>query len=221
MTEKKSIAMAALTKGRIETLTDSVFAIAMTLMVFNMKVPEIPAGSVGWELSRKLLGMWHEFMIYAISFVVLGIYWIGHHNHFHWMRRTDRKSLWINLAFLFTVTLIPFSTILVGRYPEQRDAIIFYGVNLALVGLLLYAHLSYATGAAHLVDPAMHPGMIRLAKKLILTGPAACVVAIIVAFFHPRIATLLYLLVPLFYVFLPGVDRRFSRYAQVDAGTED
>src|ERR1700720_2819550 len=109
MAEKKTIAMAGLTKGRIETLTDSVFAIAMTLMVFNMKVPEIPAGSVGWELSRKLLGMWHEFLIYA--------------------------------------------------------------------------HLSYATGAAHLVDPAMHPGMIRLAKKLILTGPAACVVAIIVAFF--------------------------------------
>lgn len=216
MTEKKSIAMAGLTKGRVETLTDSVFAIAMTLMVFNMKVPEIPAGSVGWELSRKLLGMWHEFMIYAISFLVLGIYWVGHHNHFHWIRKTDRKSLWINLAFLFTVTLIPFSTILVGRYPEQRDAIIFYGVNLALVGLLLYAHLSYATGAGHLVDPAMHPGMIRLAKKLILTGPAACLVAIIVAFFHPGVATLLYLLVPIFYVFLPGVDRRLSGYARAE-----
>jgi hypothetical protein len=62
----------------------------------------------------------------------------------------------------------------------------------------------------------MHPEMIRLAKKLILTGPAACLVAIIVAFFHPLVATLLYLLVPLFYVFLPGVDRRISGYARAD-----
>jgi hypothetical protein len=60
----------------------------------------------------------------------------------------------------------------------------------------------------------MHPGMIRLAKRLVLTGPAACLVAIIVAFFHPGVATLLYLLVPIFYVFLPGVDRRLSGYAR-------
>ncbi|MFZ0911247.1 MAG: TMEM175 family protein [Candidatus Acidiferrales bacterium] len=212
MTEKKSMTMIGLTKGRIETLTDSVFAIAMTLMVFNMKVPEIPSNAVDWELSRKLFGMWHFFLVYAISFTVLGIYWIGHHNQFHWLRTTDRRSLWINLAFLFSVTLIPFSTILAGRYPEQRDAVIFYGANLILVGLLLFAHLSYAAGPGHLLEPNVHPGMIRFAKQLILSGPLACVVAIIVAFSHPRVAGVLYLLVPAFYVVLPGVDRRLSRY---------
>ena len=214
--EKKNMTMVGLTKARIETLTDSVFAIAMTLMVFNFRVPDVPAGSASWELSKKLFGMRHVFLIYLTSFVVLGIYWIGHHNHFHWLRKTDRKSLWINLAFLFTVTLIPFSTILAGRYPEQRDAVIFYGVNLTLVGLLLYAHIAYAAGRGNLIDPDMRPGLIQLAKRLVLTGPLTCVVAIVVAFFYPRIAGLLYLLIPIFYVFLPGMDRRLARYVRDD-----
>ena len=214
MAKKEHFEMMGLTKSRIEALTDGVFAIAMTLMVFNLKVPDVPANSANWELSRRLLGMWHFFIIYGISFIVLGIYWVGHHNQFHWIEQTDRRSLWINLFFLFAVTLIPFSTILAGRYPDQRDAVIFYGLNLMLVGLLLYAHMAYATGPGHLADPKVHPELIRMAKRLVLTGPAACLVAIIVALFHPRVASLLYLLVPLFYIFLPGVDRKISRYVR-------
>jgi uncharacterized membrane protein len=110
-----------LSKTRIEALTDGIFAIAMTLMVFDIKLPVGPQ-TTPWSLRSELIGLWPRFLAYAISFIMLGVYWVGHHNQYHYIRRTDRGFLWINIFFLMGVSLIPFSTGLLGQYPRNtRD----------------------------------------------------------------------------------------------------
>jgi uncharacterized membrane protein len=194
-------------KNRVEALTDGVFAIAMTLMIFNIRVPSGPPA----QMPHRLLALWPSFMSYAVSFIVLGIYWIGHHNHFHTLRRTDRNSLWINLAFLLAVTLIPFSTSLLGEYPDQQVAVVLYGLNLILVGLLLYAHFWYASRKGGLSDIPQNAELNTLAERRILTGPVVCLFIMGVSFFKPRLSTLLYGLVPVFYIFPGKIDRHLAR----------
>ena len=157
---------------RIEALSDGVFAIAMTLMIFYIKVPQVPSERVTAELTRRLLDLWPQFLVYVISFVMLGVYWVGHHNQYRHIRRTNRILLWINNALLLSVTLIPFSTSLVGSYPTHQVAVILYATNLVLVGVVLFSHWRYATSRHALVDRNLDPALIRLANRRLLMGPA-------------------------------------------------
>ena len=81
--------ISGLSKTRIEALTDGVFAIAMTLMVFDIKVPPV-AQMDQLNLRHELIQLWPRFLAYVISFVMLGVYWVGHHNQYHYIRRTYR-----------------------------------------------------------------------------------------------------------------------------------
>lgn len=85
----------ALDTDRVETLADGVFAIAMTILIFNINVPSLVQAA---ELPAKLLALGPRVLSYVVSFVVLGIYWIGHHNQFAYIRRADRLFLWITPA---------------------------------------------------------------------------------------------------------------------------
>lgn len=199
--------MGGLTKNRIETLTDGVFAIAMTLMVFNIHVPQLTGVAVA-QLPHQLFELWPSFFIYGVTFAVLAIFWVGHHSHFFFVRRIDRNSIWINIAFLLSITTFPFSANLLGSYPDQRVAVICYGVNLALAALLLYAHVRYATDRRRLVGPETDAVGLRLAKRRLLSCPFLCGVSIAISFFHPLVGSLLYLVIPVMYI-IPG---RFDRY---------
>ena len=108
--------ISGLSKTRIEALTDGIFAIAITLMVFDIKVPAVTQMNQ-LNLRHELIQLWPRFLAYVISFVMLGVYWVGHHNQYHYIRRTDRPFLWINIFFLMGISLIPFSTGLLGQFP--------------------------------------------------------------------------------------------------------
>lgn len=140
-----SIRTGGLSKNRIEALSDGIFAVAMTLMILDIRVPEISGMLVSTELLPKLFELWPKFLVYAMSFVISGIYWVGQHNQFHYIRHSDRILLWINIFFLMFVVMIPFSTALLGRYWQQQTALIIYGGNLIIIGLLVYTNWWYAT----------------------------------------------------------------------------
>jgi uncharacterized membrane protein len=111
-----------LSKSRIETLTDGIFAVAMTLLVLNISVPQISSHSadiVGTELLKRLFDLWPKILSYAISFLILAIYWSGHHRQFHYIKHSDRVLVWINIMFLMFISILPFSTSLLGEYREQ------------------------------------------------------------------------------------------------------
>lgn len=199
-----------LSKSRIEALCDGVFAIAMTLMIFNIKVPERSNGTSPATLARDVVRLWPQFLIYAISFVMVGVYWVGHHNQYHFIRRTNRWLLWINIFFLMFVSLIPFSTALLGHYPETQFSIVIYAANLIATGIVLYVHWWYATSRRRLVDADLDPELIRLASRRILMAPTILVIAIAVSFASTAISILLFAIIPVLYI-LPGrIDRHWT-----------
>lgn len=207
MSRDVAAASGGLSTSRIEALTDGVFAVVMTLLVLDLKVPVITGPEAAAELSGKLLDLWPKLLSFALSFVIASIYWVGHHNQFHFIRRTDRALLWINLLFMLCVALVPFSSGLLGDYPGQQIAVVVYGINLICIGSVLYGQWWYATADHRLVDHDIDPHVVCAAKQRILIAPTAYALAIILSFFGTAISIAIYLLVPVVYIAPGSVDR--------------
>src|SRR5688500_13101903 len=90
---------------RITTLADGVFAIVMTLLVLGIDVPEVPEEEIADRLVDEVLWLWPLIAAYVVSFLFLGIYWMGHHVQFHYMRAVDTTVLWLNIVFFMFVCL--------------------------------------------------------------------------------------------------------------------
>jgi uncharacterized membrane protein len=145
--------------GRLAALSDGVFAIALTLLVLDLVVPvnhAIHAENPIWHngaLSSEdrvidVLGdLAPNFLTYLMSFLTLGIFWVGQQAQLEQLERSDRDFTWIQLAFLLAVTLIPFSTGLLSEYITYRAALVVYWLNLLVLGVVLYASLRYAERA--------------------------------------------------------------------------
>jgi uncharacterized membrane protein len=153
--------------NRIETLVDGVFAIVMTLMVFQFSVPVV---EVKAELPGELLELLPRFYSYVLSFVVLAMFWTGHHSAFHYIKRSDGTLVLINIFFLMFVALTPFSTSLMGRYYLEQLPILVYVINMFLALIMRFALWAYATGKHRLVDNDIDPRLIRNDKIMQLIG---------------------------------------------------
>ena len=108
--------------SRIEALSDGVFAVAMTLLIIDIRVPDLSSDPGFGRLARDVLSLWPHFVTYAVSFLIVGLYWVSHHLLFDLIRRTDRGLMWINLFFLLFVVVIPFSTALLGSHNHNYFA---------------------------------------------------------------------------------------------------
>jgi uncharacterized membrane protein len=200
---------AGLSTQRIEALSDGVFAIAITLLVLNFHIPNIPPSQIASKLPGSLTGQWPQLLSYVLTFLVVGVYWVGHHNQFHYIRRADRTLLWINILFLMCVAFVPFSAGLLGPYGRQAIAVQIYGANLIATGLVLYLHWWYATRGARLLDRPLDRHVVRDASRRILVAPLAYLLAIALSFLSPEASLVVYALVPWYYL-LPGhIDRHF------------
>ncbi len=186
---------------RITTLADGVFAIVMTLLVLGIDVPEVPEEEIADRLVDEVLWLWPVIAAYVVSFLYLGIYWIGHHTLFHYMRVVNTNALWLNIVFFMFVCLIPFTTRLVGAYDRQELALTLYGANLLAISLAALAHWRYAARAG-LLEEAGNREM-RKATKRLLIGAGLFAVAIALAFVHPRWSLAVLLIVPVLHI-LPG-----------------
>lgn len=99
--------------ARLETLADGVFAIVMTLLVFELRIPELP-GAAAADLWAAVVLLGPSLLSFIVSFLVLGVYWVGHHSQFQHIRRADQTLLWLNILFLMCVSLVPFSAGMLG-----------------------------------------------------------------------------------------------------------
>ncbi len=208
---------------RVQALVDGVFAVAMTLLVLDVQAPasKILLQHDGYERPLRLTDLpWANILLYAISFVIVGIYWVGHHNQFAFIKRTDRQFLWINILFLLSVAFIPFSTSLLGRFIGQQVAVVVYGVNLIATGLILYLHWWYAVSGDRLTAPgAVDAHLMRLVRRRILTAPCAYLLAIVFSFV-PAVSIAIYVLVPLTYLMPGHLDRHMLGLVERGRGDE-
>jgi uncharacterized membrane protein len=189
---------------RIEALADGVFAIAMTLLVIEIHVPEIPAGS---SLAAALLHLAPNVIAYAVSFIILGTLWIGHHAQFHFIRRVDRPLLWINIHLLLFIAFLPFSTALLAEHYREPLAATVYGATLLGAGVFLYGHWSYATTGRRLVDPGLQEPVVRTVTLRILGGHAVYASAVLLSWLNPYLGLALFAGMPLIYMIPGHVDR--------------
>ena len=149
----KALLPVGLSKHRIEALADGIFAVAMTLLVLDIKMPESVTYGSEIDVWRRVVGLEHAMASYAISFFMLSVYWIEHHLHFHFIERTDRGLLWINLYLLLCICLVPFTTDLVGDNVLLRVPALLYGVNLLLIVSALFAQIGYLQRHLDLAAP--------------------------------------------------------------------
>jgi uncharacterized membrane protein len=130
------------TKNRLENCSDGVFAIAITLLVLDIKLPEV--NTLG--LAQALIEALPRIAAYVMSFAIIGLYWISHHRTFELIAKVNGAVFWINLLLLLLVSFIPFPTALLGRYPNEALPIIVYSFTLIAcnaVGLSLMAYLLF------------------------------------------------------------------------------
>ncbi|HSQ79138.1 MAG TPA: TMEM175 family protein [Candidatus Bathyarchaeia archaeon] len=141
---------------RIALFSDAVMAIAITLLVMDLRVPEMSMG-----LGRALVALWPNYLSYLFSFFIIGSYWLSHHRLFRPIRRYDDRLVLLNLAFLFFVAVIPFSTRLIALYPTTRMAVLTYSLNILPLGLISYAMMRHAFAGNRLIDESADPAEIR------------------------------------------------------------
>lgn len=194
-------------KERISAFSDGVFAIAVTLLVLDIKVPD-PARTTAAQLPGRLLHLWPELFSYALSFVIIGVYWVAHHLMLHPLKRADRTLLWINNLFLMCVAFIPFTAGLLGQFRHDRTAVAVYGGSLVLTCLSLQLLWTYATRSGRLTDAPIDPWLVRAGNIRTMGAIGIYLAAIFLSWISPIISLALYWLVPISYVFLQSRDDR-------------
>ncbi len=192
---------------RIQSLTDAIFAVAMTILILEVR---IPAGLSGADLlhyfsSHSLL----DLFIYVIGFITLGVFWVGSHFHHHHLQKTDRVSSWINILFLMFICAIPFSISFIRSYRHEKISIIFFCCNLIIADCLNYAMLIYAW-KKHYIQPDYTRDNLNLSIRRILIPIGIYGSAIAISFISTNLALLLFLAPPIMHMLPEKVDKKVT-----------
>jgi len=130
---------------RLAALSDGIFAVAMTLLVLDLRVPAAEAVHSEHDLWHALAALSPRLVMYMMSFLTLGIFWVGQQTQLNHLERSDRSLSWIHILFLFAVSMTPFSTMLLAEFTAYRLALIAYWLNILLLGATLYFSWRSAT----------------------------------------------------------------------------
>lgn len=153
---------------RLAALSDGIFGVAMTLLAIDLRVPVRDSIHSEHDFWHAWLLLAPTIFIYLMSFLTLGIFWIGQQSQLNHLRRSDVRLTWIHLIFLFAVTLMPFSTKTLAEYSGYRGALIEYWVNILIFGVILYLSWAYATRAALLKDDISKEVTAAICRRIII-----------------------------------------------------
>jgi uncharacterized membrane protein len=205
-------------KSRLESLSDGIFAFAMTLLVITLTVPVIPKWEAPELLPTLISGMFSEFLIFAIAFFILSGYWLSHHRILRSIDYVNDRVIWVNILLLFFIVLIPFTTSISGDYDNVLEAVLLFHSNLLCASALLtliwlyicehYEELTTGEGHERGVRRMENAGKVR-----VLVIPAITVLAILVSFIDPAKSMWCYLLIPVIMVIAGRVFSRVSSTA--------
>ncbi|MEO7994376.1 MAG: TMEM175 family protein, partial [bacterium] len=174
---------ATLSTTRLLAFCDGVFAIVITLLAFQFDVPKnIPPEKIATQLPLELLKIVPSIGTYMLSFILVGIFWIAHHNIFSYIRRIDRTFLWLNLSLLMGLAFLPFPTKLLGYYMISPHAVRMYCGTLFVTSMNFFLIWWYASGSHRLIDAHLAPDLIRWARQRALAAPIVYAAAFAVTY---------------------------------------
>ncbi|MBI3658949.1 DUF1211 domain-containing protein [Candidatus Acetothermia bacterium] len=186
---------------RIEAFSDGVFAIIVTLLVLELKVPALQDHNSLSELTKQLVDLWPKFLSWLISFIILCKFWLNHHPILGLARHANYALVWLNAIFLMFQSFIPFPTALVGEYAMNPLAVSFFGGVLAVNTVLFIALHGYIL--RYLIKPELVDAQDSHIIRKLFIGPLSYMVGTACAWFSVYIAFLIYLLTPLFWIVPP------------------
>jgi uncharacterized membrane protein len=179
---------------RLIFFSDAVFAIAITLLALDIRLPAGGEAASNAQLLAQLLGLWPKYLAYLVSFLAIGTFWVGHHRRFRFIRRSDRGLLALNLLFLMVIAFVPFPTSVISE-SGNRTATIFYALTMILGGLMLAALWWYASWHNRLTDPDLDARQARRQFVPILLTVMLFILSIGLAFLNENLARFSWLLV--------------------------
>jgi uncharacterized membrane protein len=186
--------------GRLEAFSDGVLAIAITLLVLEIKVPHLAAPADGREALAALVALGPKFLGYLLSFFFIAVFWVSHHRFFRLIAQVDSGLLWLNVLLLLALSFIPFPTAMIGEYPSNPVSLALFAVVLMLAGIAFNLMWRHAR-SQQLYHAGVAPATVSRAAARGLIGPVAYGLAALVAFLFPPAAWAIFIVIPLVYVF--------------------
>lgn len=187
-------------KNRTEAFSDGVFAIIITLLVLELRVPHLSDPTDVNELLAALWQLSPKLLSWAMSFAVSAIVWVNHHRLFEMLRHLDQRLFYANAFLLFWASFIPFPTALLGDYPHNPLAVSLYGVVMALLGVGFFVLRLYAQRHPHLLHDDVDLTLFRSrTRSVLLLGPTVYLSAALLAWVQPYVSFALYVLTAVYF----------------------
>jgi TMEM175 potassium channel family protein len=175
--------------ARLEAFSDGVFAIAITLLVLDMRVPARDVVTAAGGLFPALLRLWPSFLAYVLSFVIIGIMWANHHSLLECVGRIDRYFVMLNVGLLMGISFVPFPTALLAAYlmdtAQRRAAVVTYAATFFILSLLFNAVWRYAAYRGRLLAPEAKAPVVAAIHRRYALGPACYGAAVLIAWYSP------------------------------------
>ena len=178
-------------KQRLEAFSDGVFAIVITLLILDIKIPDVQPSA----LPAALVHLLPQLLTYILSFFIVGLYWHFHHQVATEIKLIDGAFIWLNLVWLLFVSVLPFPTALLGRYPLQSIPLTIYGINLILVNVTGFGILVYFRYHPNLRFKSMSAAELRAIAPIYVAVNSLYAVAIAAAWFFPWLSYGIYFFV--------------------------
>jgi uncharacterized membrane protein len=194
-------------KTRLEAFSDGVFAIVITLLILNIRLPDVDYAYLPEELQKLI----PNILAYVMSFVVIGLYWVAHHSSLQLVSKINRGFLWLNILLLLWISFIPFPAFLLGKYPFKEIPVIIYGCNLLAANLTGFCMVLYIWYCPGLKSESFTHTIFKRQLWVYLCVNSVYVIALLLSFVDPKISYYLYggVLFALIILFGKDIDRMY------------
>lgn len=188
-------------RERMRFLADIVFGSAMTIMIFNLELPDLGLITDTKELASFILKQLGGMGAFFIAFITVAVYWMKHLEHYGVVVKVDQTYMWFQILFLALVMLVPFWNTYVTDFPDNEAIKVFFSLNMILIGVFSYLSFNYATNPKKsLVHDSVPIESIKEAKLQILTEPALAAIAAGLVFVKPILWDLAFILIPVLFM---------------------
>ena len=197
-----------ISKSRVEAFSDGIFAIIITLLVLEIKVPHIANHSSSEELMQAFVHLLPKFTGWIISFFTVAVIWVNHHKMLKQMREIDNGIFWLNALLLLWTSFIPFPTAVLGDYPSNPASVVLYGVVMSLMALSFTLMRWYALRHPVVLNEEVNIQSFKQGTRLsLLFGPVTYLLGVAAGFVQPWLAFAIFLGIPVYFIFSDGKSK--------------